>query len=247
MESNVCPALKRSGGGFTCGYTGRPINPFAWYCIGKYLECPIYISRQQRREEAQAEVVSAAQELQQEIGGERIEKDQELVAVRELEDALRSIVEDIVSRYEQHAKSLDDEWGRYESMVLEVRRRWEGDRASLEKAVALLEDMLKRYDQVLNEAEIQRSLRLLSERDYEELIEAVNRRRESLRTYLDVVRSRIEAVVNNLAEHTRRVIATSRSEAIERIRAQLTKLEEMARIGQVRPELVEMIKKELGI
>lgn len=249
MESNVCPALKRSGGGFTCSYTGRSINPFAWYCIGKYVECPIYISRQRRQEsEAATEVVSAAQELAQagEVA-ERIEREQVLAVTRELEDALRSIVEDLVSRYEQHSRNLDDAWSKYEALVLEVRRKWEGDRSSLEKSITLLEDMLKRYDQILHEAEIQRTLRLISDRDYEELVEAINRRRESLRTYLDVIRARIDAVVSNLAEHTRRVITTSRSEAVERIRAQLSRLEELAKMGQVRPEVLELIKRELGI
>lgn len=39
---SVCPALRRLEKGFLCTYTGNSVNPFAWYCIGNYVDCPIY-------------------------------------------------------------------------------------------------------------------------------------------------------------------------------------------------------------
>jgi len=141
---SVCPVLRRGEAGFACGYTNKPIDPFSWYCIGNYTECPIFIrySREERRpaapkpEEAPkplAEVLPLAPERPE----------------AEFEKAIKPVIDNVVLKYDDLVKKLDDAWKDYENNVVGARRQWEVEKMSLLRAQELLNKTIGDYEKML--------------------------------------------------------------------------------------------------
>jgi hypothetical protein len=235
---SVCPVLRRGEAGFICGYTNKPIDPFSWYCIGNYTECPIYIryTREERKPEAQrpeeapkplAEVLPLAPE--------RLEA--------EFEKAIKPVIENIVLKYDDIVKKLDDAWRDYENSVVGARRQWEVEKMSLLRAQELLSRTIGDYEKMLAEIELKRDF--LPPDAYEEARRDLETKLEALRSLLDEVKAKYTALEEGLGAHFRRVLSTSTSAEVISLKLSLSRLEELLKEGKISRETYEKLKNEL--
>lgn len=233
---SVCPVLRRGEGGFVCGYTNRPIDPFSWYCVGNYSECPIFIrySREARPapkpEEAPkplAEVIS--------IAAERPET--------EFEKAIKPVIDNVVLKYDDMVKKLDSMWSEYEGNVVNARRQWEVEKMALLRAQDLLNRTIGDYEKMLAELELKREF--MPPDAFENTRRDLSERLEALRNLLEEVRSKYNALEEGLGSHFKRVLATSTSAEVISLKLSLSKLEELLKEGKISRETYEKLKSEL--
>jgi hypothetical protein len=235
---SVCPALRRGEAGFVCSYTNKPIDPFSWYCIGNYAECPIYIrfSRGETRlaapkpEEAPkplAEVLPLVPERPE----------------TEFEKAIKPVIDNIVMKYDDLVKKLDDAWKEYENNVVGARRQWEVEKMSLLRAQELLNKTIGDYEKMLAEIELKKDF--MPPDSYQEVKRDLETKLETLRGLLDEVKTKYTALEDGLGAHFRRVLTTSTSAEVISLKLSLSKLEELLKEGKISQETYEKLKKEL--
>ncbi|MCI4446706.1 MAG: hypothetical protein JHC20_02160 [Pyrobaculum sp.] len=235
---SVCPALRRGEAGFVCGYTNKPIDPFSWYCIGNYAECPIFIrySREETRpaapkpEEAPkplAEVLPLTPERPE----------------TEFEKAIKPVIDNIVMKYDDLVKKLDDAWKEYENNVVNARRQWEVEKMSLLRAQELLNKTISDYEKMLAEIELKKDF--IPPDSYQEVKRDLETKLETLRGLLDEVKAKYTALEDGLGVHFRRVLTTSTSAEVISLKLSLSKLEELLKEGKISQETYEKLKKEL--
>lgn len=235
---SVCPVLRRGEAGFVCGYTNKPIDPFSWYCIGNYTECPIFIrfSREERRpvapkpEEAPkplAEVLPLAPERPE----------------AEFEKAIKPVIDNVVLKYDDLVKKLDDAWKDYENNVVGARRQWEVEKMSLLRAQELLNKTIGDYEKMLTEIELKKDF--MPTEAYAATRKDLEAKLEALRELLDEVKAKYMALEEGLGVHFRRVLSTSTSAEVISLKLSLSKLEELLKEGKISRETYEKLKKEL--
>ncbi|MEM0277478.1 MAG: hypothetical protein QW677_07390 [Pyrobaculum sp.] len=233
---SVCPVLRRGEGGFVCGYTNRPIDPFSWYCVGNYSECPIFIrySREARPAPKPEEVPKPLAEVLS-IAAERPET--------EFEKAIKPVIDNVVLKYDDMVKKLDSMWSEYEGNVVNARRQWEVEKMALLRAQDLLNRTIGDYEKMLAELELKREF--MPPDAFENTRRDLSERLEALRNLLEEVRSKYNALEEGLSSHFRRVLATSTSAEVISLKLSLSKLEELLKEGKISRETYEKLKSEL--
>lgn len=228
--------MRRSEGGYVCGYSNKPIDPFSWYCIGNYAECPIFIRFSRERpsapkpEEAPkplAEVLPLAPEK----------------AEAEFEKAIKPVIDNVVLKYDDLVKKLDDMWKEYESGVVGARRQWEVEKMSLLRAQELLSRTIGDYEKMLAEVELKRDF--MPQDAYETTRKDLEAKLEALRSLLEEVRSKYAALEEGLGAHFKRVLSTSTSTEVISLKLSLSKLDELLKEGKISRDTYEKLKKEL--
>jgi hypothetical protein len=212
--------LRRGEAGFVCGYTNKPIDPFSWYCIGNYTECPIFIrySREERRPAA----------LKPEEGPKPLAEVLPLAPERpeaEFEKAIKPVIDNVVLKYDDLVKKLDDAWKDYENNVVGARRTI-GD-----------------YEKMLTEIELKKDF--MPTEAYAATRKDLEAKLEALRELLDEVKAKYMALEEGLGVHFRRVLSTSTSAEVISLKLSLSKLEELLKEGKISRETYEKLKKEL--
>jgi hypothetical protein len=235
---SVCPALRRGEVGFVCSYTNRPIDPFSWYCIGNYAECPIFIrfSRDETKpvapkpEETRKPLAEAPP-----LAPER--------PTAEFEKAIKPVIDNVVMKYDELVKKLDDAWKEYESNVVGARRQWELEKMTLLRAQELLSMTITNYEKMLAEIELKKEF--LPPDSYQEVKRDLEAKLEALRELLDEVKTKYTALEEGLGVHFRRVLTSSTSAEVISLKLSLSRLEELLKEGKISQETYEKLKKEL--
>lgn len=233
---SVCPALRRGEGGFICSYTNKAIDPFSWYCIGNYGECPIFIrfSREKTAPRPVEEQPKPVAEVLQ-LPSERVET--------EFEKAIKPVIDNIVLKYDDLVKKLDNMWREYENDVVNARKQWEVEKMSLLRAHELLGRTMGDYEKMLAQLELKREF--MSIDTYEGLRKELVEKLEALRSLSDEVKAKYTALEESLGSHFRRVLSTSTTAEVISLKLSLSKLDELLREGKISRETYEKLKKEL--
>ncbi|RFA95984.1 hypothetical protein [Pyrobaculum aerophilum] len=237
---SVCPALRRGEGGFVCGYTSKPIDPFSWYCIGNYTECPIFI-RYTREEKTRAAPPSKPEEAPKPLAEvlplapERVEA--------EFEKAIKPVIDNIVLKYDDLVKKLDNMWKEYEGDVVKIRRQWEVEKMSLLRAQEILNRTIGDYEKMLSGLELKKEF--LPPESYENAKRDIEAKLGALRSLLEEVQSKYAALEEGLGAHFKRVLSTSTSAEVISLKLSLSKLDELLKEGKISRETYEKLKKEL--
>ncbi len=235
---SVCPALRRGEVGFVCSYTNKPIDPFSWYCIGNYAECPIFIRfsrgetkpaapRSEETPKPLAEVLPLAPERPE----------------AEFEKAIKPVIDNVVMKYDELVKKLDDAWKEYESNVVGARRQWEVEKMTLLRAQELLSKTITNYEKMLAEIELKKEF--IPPDSYQEVKRDLEAKLETLRELLDEVKTKYTALEEGLGVHFRRVLTSSTSAEVISLKLSLSRLEELLKEGKISQETYEKLKKEL--
>lgn len=233
---SVCPALRKVEGGFVCGYTGKPVNPFDWYCIGNYAECPVYVRYRaqqpaQTSRQEQTQVVQLAQVAQ-------VEK-----AEADFDKAIKPVVDNVVMKYDEMLRKLDEAWQGYESSVLSYKRQWEVEKLVLRRSIDLLTSTIANYEKALKELELKRDL--MPEDQYDKARQEIEEKLNGLKALLDDVERRYSSIEEVLDRHFKRVLATSTNAEVINLRVSLSRLDELLKEGKISREAYERLKKEL--
>lgn len=233
---SVCPALRRGDVGFVCSYSNKAIDPFSWYCISNYAECPIYIRFS--RERPNARVVEeqprpVAEVLQ--LPAERTEA--------EFEKAIKPVIDNVVIKYDDLVKKLDNMWREYENDVVNARRQWEVEKMSLLRAYELLGRTMGDYEKMLAQLELKREF--MPTETYEGLRRELSDKLEALRNLSDEVKAKYAMLEESLGAHFKRVLSTSTTAEVISLKLSLSKLEDLLREGKISRETYEKLKKEL--
>jgi len=234
---SVCPALRRVEGGFVCSYNNKPIDPFSWYCIGNYTECPIFIrfSREVTKPAAPPEAAPKPLADVLPLAAER--------PSGEFERAIKPVIDNVILKFDDLVKKLDGAWKEYEENVVNIRRQWEVEKMSLLRSQELLSRTIAEYEKRLAELELKRDF-LLPEA-YDQLRRDLEEKLASLRALLDEVKAKYDALEESLGVHFRRVLSTSTSAEVISLKLSLSKLEELLQEGKISRETYERLKKEL--
>lgn len=241
---SVCPALRRGEGGFICGYTNKQVNPFDWYCIGNYAECPIYIRykggeqapKQEAEREAQAAQTQPTTQVVQLTAVER-------AAEADFDKALRPVVDNVFMKFDDVLKKLDGAWQEYEASVLNYRRQWEVEKLVLRRSLDLLSSSISDYERALNELELKKDL--MPEEEYNKARKEIEERLNSLRALMEEVGRRYGAIEDAINQHFKRVLSTSTNAEVINLRVSLSRLDELLKEGKISKEAYERLKKEL--
>lgn len=236
---SVCPALRRVEGGFVCGYTGKPVNPFDWYCIGNYAECPVYVRYKAQQPPAQAQTARQEQpqvvQLAQVAAVEKAEAD--------FDKAIKPVVDNVVMKYDEVLRKLDEAWQGYESSVLSYKKQWEVEKLVLRRSIDLLASTIANYERALKELELKREL--IPEEQYNKTRQEIEEKLNGLKALLDDVEKRYSSIEEVLDRHFKRVLTTSTNAEVINLRVSLSKLEELLKEGKISREAYERLKKEL--
>jgi len=235
----VCPALERTQGGFLCAYSQKPVNPFQWYCLTDYIECPIYVQYVKSRGTVKPEV-KPTQVIQPLQTTHRVEQ-----RPPEPEEELLMAAESIVARFEESIKSLGNKWRDYEGSVQETRRVWEREKMKLRQYLTVLQGMISRYNEELREVSLRRNMGLIDEETFNQLRESINKKLSDVSSRVKELSERFQAVESEVSQHFRRVVSTSITPEVSKLKLSLAKLEEMYREGKVGKEIYEKLKAEL--
>jgi hypothetical protein len=236
---SVCPALRRRESGFECAHSGRPINPFSWYCIGGYIECPAYVRAARAAQAAPPQQPPAQSAAESQV----VPLQQERAEAAEPEKAIRPAVDNVILKYDELIKRLDGMWKEYESGVVEAKKRWEVEKLSLLRARDLLGKTVRDYERALAELELKRDL--VPAETYEVMKKDLESRLGSAKVLLDEVDARIAALEDGLNAHFKRVLSTSSSAEIVSLKLSLARLDDLLKEGKISHETYERLKKEL--
>jgi len=255
MARAVCPGLERTASGYLCTYAQRSINPFQWYCFGDYYECPIYVQYMRSRgAQAKAETKPAQtiQPLQQQQTQQAVTATATTTVVTtrtettlEAEDELIRSSESIIARFEGNAKALNDKWKDYESSVQSTRQNWDTEKAKLRRYIMILERIRNKYGDDLKEVELRRSMGLIDDDTYNKLKDSIQRRFDKVDNKLKELNARYQEIENTINQHYRRLLLTTVTPEVSKLKLSLAKLEEMYRDGKISKEVYEKLKAEI--
>ena len=256
MSRAVCPGLERTASGYLCTYAQRPINPFQWYCFGDYFECPIYVQYMRTRgaqAKAEAKPSQTVQPLQQQA-----QQPQQAVTVvqaattttrvevtGDAEDELIRSSESIISRFEGNAKTLNDKWKDYESSVQSTRQNWEIEKAKLRRYMVILERIRDKYTEDLKEVELRRNMGLINDDTYSKLKDNIQKKLDKISDKLKELNARYQEVESTINQHYKRLLMTTVTPEVSKLKLSLAKLEEMYRDGKISKEVYEKLKAEI--
>jgi chromosome segregation ATPase len=255
MARAVCPGLERTASGYVCTYAQRPINPFQWYCFGDYYECPIYIQYIRSRgaqAKAEAKPAQTVQPLQQ------VQQTQQAVATpttvtatarveitSDTEDELIRSSEAIISKFEVSTKALNDKWRDYESSVQSAKKSWDGEKVKLRRYIMILEKIRNKYSDDLKEIEVRKSMGLIDNDTYNKLRESILKKLDKIDNKLKELNSKYQEIENVINQHYKKLLLTTVTPEISKLKLSLAKLEEMYRDGKISKEIYEKLKAEI--
>jgi len=230
---SACPALRRTEGGFVCNYTEKPIDPFGWYCIGNYTECPVYVryKKEVRQEPPKIEAVA------------QIAPPQPREIAADFERAIKPAAENIISKYDDVVKKLDAAWQDYESSVMNYRRQWDLEKTSLLRIIDVLNNTISSYEKLLNELELRSEL--LPESSFSDLRNEILQKLDNLRNLLYEIENKYKTLEEGLNIHFKRVLNTSTNAEVLGLRISIRRLEELLKEGRISAEVYEELKREL--
>ena len=256
MSRAVCPGLERTASGYVCTYAQRPINPFQWYCFGDYYECPIYVQYMKTRgAQAKAETKPAqtVQPLQQQtqqqqtaaVTATAVTTTARVEATADAEDELIRSGESIITKFESNAKSLNDKWRDYEGSVQSVRQNWEAEKAKLRRYMMILERIRNKYSEDLKEVELRRSMGLISDDAYNKLKESIQKKLDKIGDKLKELNAKYQEIDTTINQHYKRLLLTTVTPEVSKLKLSLAKLEEMYREGKISKEVYEKLRAEI--
>lgn len=243
MSRAVCPGLERTASGYVCTYAQRPINPFQWYCFGDYFECPIYVQYMKTRGGAQAKAETKPSQTVQPLQQQAQQQTQQVVTAApvaataarveiagDAEDELIRSSESIISKFESNAKSLNDKWKDYENSVQSTRQSWEVEKAKLRRYMVILERIRNKYNEDLKEVELRRSMGLINDDTYNKLKDSIQKKLDRIGDKLKELNTRYQDVESTINQHYKRLLMTTVTPEISKLKLSLAKLEEMYRM-----------------
>ncbi|WP_054850197.1 hypothetical protein [Vulcanisaeta sp. JCM 14467] len=257
MSRAVCPGLERTASGYMCMYAQRPINPFQWYCFGDYFECPIYVQYMKTKgvqAKAETKPSQTVQPLQQQAQQQtqQIATTMQVTAVTtrvevtgDTEDELIRSSESIISRFEGSAKTLNDKWKDYENSVQSTRQSWEVEKARLRRYMVILERIRDKYTEDLKEVELRRSMGLINDDAYNKLRDSIQKKLDKISDKLKELNARYQEVESTINQHYKRLLMTTVTPEVSKLKLSLAKLEEMYRDGKISKEVYEKLKAEI--
>ena len=239
--------MKRTEQGYLCSLNNKPVNPFVWYCVGNYVECPIYVSNKEKLAEAPREAPREEPKPPPQPPEQTIiplASAPEVKAV-DVDEGVTSFIDSVLSKYEDYVRSLDAEWSKYEGDVINGRRSWEVEKVRLMEHLSLINSTIETYERRLKELDVRRMLGTIPEEKYLELREGIRAKIDKLNELSASFTSRLRLVEEGLKAHMRRVVSTStRPDAIG-VRYALERLESLVAEGRISRELYERLKAEL--
>ena len=252
MSRAVCPGLERTANGYVCTYAQRPINPFQWYCFGDYFECPIYVQYMKSKgPQAKAEVKPSQtvqplqQQAQQVTTAPTVVAPARVEVTGEAEDELIRNGEAIISKFEGSAKALNDKWKDYENSVQTTRQSWETEKTRLRRYMVILERIRNKYSEDLKEVELRRSMGLIGDDTYNKLKDDIQKKLDKVDGKLKELNARYQEVESTITQHYRRLLLTTVTPEISKLKLSLAKLEEMYRDGKISKDVYEKLKAEI--
>ncbi|WP_054857702.1 hypothetical protein [Vulcanisaeta sp. JCM 16159] len=255
MSRAVCPGLERTASGYVCTYAQRPINPFQWYCFGDYFECPIYVQYMKTKgAQAKAEVKpsqtvqplqQAQQQTQQVVTAPVTVTTTRVETTGDAEDELIRNSETIISKFEGNAKALNDKWKDYENSVQATRQSWELEKARLKRYIIILERIRNKYSEDLKEIELRKNMGLINNDAYNKLRDSIQKKLDKISDKLKELNSRYQDVETTITQHYKRLLMTTVTPEVSKLKLSLAKLEEMYRDGKISKEVYEKLKAEI--
>ena len=237
---SICPGLKRTETGYVCEYSGRPVNPFAWYCVLDYYMCPIYVSHTKAEVEKPTEVKSEeVKPVEREVAEVTPPK------VIELDEFLINELRNIVEKYENKTKEIEDLWGKYEKFVNEVKLNFDRENIIIEHYLTMLNRLINRYEEDLKEIEYRRYVGLIDDETYTKLKDSINEKLIKLKDIHNELNSRYLRVVETLLNHVKRIYLTTTSTEVTKLRLAYTKLGDLIRDGKISQNIYEKLKNEI--
>jgi len=161
----------------------------------------------------------------------------------EFEKAIKPVIDNVVMKYDELVKKLDNAWKEYESNVVGARRRWEVEKMTLLRAQELLSKTITNYEKMLAEIELKKEF--IPPDSYQEVKRDLEAKLETLRELLDEVKTKYTALEEGLSVHFRRVLTSSTSAEVISLKLSLSRLEELLKEGKISQETYEKLKKEL--
>jgi hypothetical protein len=163
----------------------------------------------------------------------------------EAEDELIRSSESIIARFEGNAKALNDKWKDYESSVQSTRQNWDTEKAKLRRYIMILERIRNKYGDDLKEVELRRSMGLIDDDTYNKLKDSIQKRFDKVDNKLKELNARYQEIENTINQHYRRLLLTTVTPEVSKLKLSLAKLEEMYRDGKISKEVYEKLKAEI--
>ncbi|WP_243669013.1 hypothetical protein [Vulcanisaeta sp. JCM 16161] len=161
------------------------------------------------------------------------------------EDELIRSSESILSRFEGNAKTLNDKWRDYESSVQSTRQSWEVEKAKLRRYIVILERIRNKYGEDLKEVELRRSMGLINDDTYNKLRDSIQKKLDRISDKLKELNTRYQEVEATINQHYKRLLMTTVTPEVSKLKLSLAKLEEMYRDGRISKEVYEKLKAEI--
>ncbi|NPA22887.1 MAG: hypothetical protein GXO23_01125 [Crenarchaeota archaeon] len=255
----VCPALRKEGEVYICNFTGKPVNPYAWYCFFDYITCPIYIRHRgtstvvEAKPETGPQLTEARAETEEK--GEVSEEARETVtpspveiSVRpsgEYEDMIMDDLKRIIEDFEHRVSELDRKWKEYEDAVNTVRALFDKERILVEHHLELLKRVISMYELDLKELDYRKDLGILDDEQYSKLREEIENRLARLRREYEELIRRFDYVTNGVLSHVKKLLTVVPTPEVGKLRVVLMKLDELLRDGKISREVYDRLKREL--
>jgi hypothetical protein len=163
----------------------------------------------------------------------------------EAEDELIRSSESIIARFEGNAKALNDKWKDYESSVQSTRQNWDTEKAKLRRYIMILERIRNKYGDDLKEVELRRSMGLIDDDTYNKLKDSIQKRFDKVDNKLKELNARYQEIETTINQHYRRLLLTTVTPEVSKLKLSLAKLEEMYRDGKISKEVYEKLKAEI--
>ncbi|MGC8543666.1 MAG: hypothetical protein ACP5NQ_06960, partial [Vulcanisaeta sp.] len=161
------------------------------------------------------------------------------------EDELIRSGESIITKFESNAKSLNDKWKDYEGSVQSVRQNWETEKAKLRRYMMILERIRNKYSEDLKEVELRRSMGLISDDAYNKLKESIQKKLDKIGDKLKELNAKYQEIDTTINQHYKRLLLTTVTPEVSKLKLSLAKLEEMYREGKISKEVYEKLRAEI--
>ncbi len=256
-RSAVCPALRKEGDVYTCSFTGKPVNPYAWYCFLDYVTCPIYIRHRGTSTVVEAKpetsTVQAETKPSEEVEATATEEVREEAPSLEIstrpsgeyEDMIMEDLKKIIEDFERRVSDLDRKWKEYEDAVNNVRTLFDKERILVEHHLELLKRVISMYELDLKELDYRRDLGILDDEQYSKLREEIENKLARLRKEYEELIRRFEYVTSGVFSHVKKLLTVIPTPEVGKLRVVLMKLDELLRDGKISKEVYERLKREL--
>ncbi|MFP3491791.1 MAG: hypothetical protein RXN86_03350, partial [Vulcanisaeta sp.] len=136
-------------------------------------------------------------------------------------------------------------WKDYESSVQSTRQNWDTEKAKLRRYIMILERIRNKYGDDLKEVELRRSMGLIDDDTYNKLKDSIQKRFDKVDNKLKELNARYQEIETTINQHYRRLLLTTVTPEVSKLKLSLAKLEEMYRDGKISKEVYEKLKAEI--